>query len=154
MIKSSHETRHPQGHKRRPAYPPRPLPRLRQRRQSPFGLASRRKIFTRIESYPDYAIYLAEHEGEIVGTFALLIMDDLAHLGASEGIVENLVVHPQMQGRGIGRIMMKWAMEICTEASSYKLVLSSNIKRTSAHQFYESLGFEKYGYSFQVKIEH
>ncbi len=115
------------------------------------GLPAAEEIFARIESYPDFTIYLAEHEGEIIGTFALLIMDNLAHLGTPEGVVENVVVHPEMQGRGIGRIMMKQAMEICTEAGCYKLVLSSNINRKRAHQFYESLGFEKYGYSFRVK---
>ena len=108
-------------------------------------------IFARMESYPNYAIYLAEKEGKIVGTFALLITDNLTHLGRPTGIVENLVVYPEMQGRGIGRTLMKWAMEICTEADCYKLVLSSNIKRERAHQFYESLGFEKYGYSFRVQ---
>jgi GNAT superfamily N-acetyltransferase len=117
------------------------------------GLPAAKEIFARIERYPNYAIYIAELEDEIIGTFALLIMDNLAHLGASEGIVENVVVHPQMQGQGVGKIMMKRAMEICAEAGSYKLVLSSNIKRERAHQFYESLGFEKYGYSFRIQPE-
>jgi N-acetylglutamate synthase-like GNAT family acetyltransferase len=119
-----------------------------------FDLEKTARIFTRTESYPNYAIYLAEMDGEIIGTFALLIMDNLAHLGAPEGIIENVAIHPQMQGRRVGKTMMKQAMEICTEASCYKLVLSSSIKRERAHQFYESLGFEKYGYSFRVKTEH
>ncbi len=108
-------------------------------------------IFSKINSYPNYALYIAERDEEIIGTFALLIMDNLAHLGAPAGIVENVVIHPQMQGQGLGKIMMEYAMEICEEAGCYKLVLSSHIKRERAHQFYESLGFEKYGYSFRVK---
>ena len=35
---------------------------------------------------------MAELNGEIVGTFALLIMDNLAHLGAPSGVVEDVVV--------------------------------------------------------------
>ena len=33
----------------------------------------------------------------------------------------------------------------------YKLVLSSNAKRERAHAFYESLGFERHGYSFRIE---
>ena len=116
------------------------------------GLATAQKIYARIKGYPNYVIYLAERDGEIIGTFTLLMMDNLAHHGASVGIVENVVVCPQMQGQGIGRLMMKYAMQLCAEGSCYKLVLSSNLIRERAHQFYESLGFEKYGYSFRVEL--
>ena len=33
------------------------------------------------------------------------------------------------------------------------MALSSNLKREAAHAFYESLGFEKHGYSFRVVFE-
>lgn len=33
------------------------------------------------------------------------------------------------------------------------LVLSSNAKRTEAHQFYEALGFKQHGISFHAAIE-
>jgi GNAT superfamily N-acetyltransferase len=115
-------------------------------------LTTAEEIFARMQTYPSYAIYLAEREGEIIGTFALLIMDNLAHFGASEGIVENVVVPQQFQGQGIGKIMMEYAMQRCAEAGCYKLVLSSSVKREQAHHFYESLGFERYGYSFQIKL--
>ena len=35
--------------------------------------------------YPDYTLYVAEQDGAVVGTFALLIMDNLGHLGAPSG---------------------------------------------------------------------
>lgn len=41
-----------------------------------------RIIFDRIKSYPNYNVYVAESNGEMVGTFALMIMDNLAHMGA------------------------------------------------------------------------
>jgi hypothetical protein len=47
---------------------------------------------------------------------------------------------------------MKFAMEQYKEADCYKLVLSSNLKKTEAHAFYESLDFEKYGFSFRVEF--
>ena len=49
--------------------------------------------------------------------------------------------------------MMEFALERCRQKGCYKLVLSSNAKRTRAHAFYELLGFERHGYSFRVDLE-
>ena len=76
-------------------------------------------IFRRMRSYPDYVVYVAVSAGAIVGTFALLIMDNLAHLGAPSGVVEDVVVRSDRQGRGIGRRMMQFARERCRERGCY-----------------------------------
>jgi len=109
-------------------------------------------IFSKIQSYPNYHIYVALIQGEIVGTFALLVMDNLAHNGAPSGIVEDVAVRRKWQGKGIGKQMMEYSMQRCKEAGCYKMVLSSNVIRESAHTFYETLGFKKHGYSFVVDI--
>jgi GNAT superfamily N-acetyltransferase len=103
-------------------------------------------------SYPCYVIYVALQEGQIVGTFALLIMENLLHGGQPSGIVESVAVHPAMQGQGIGRAMMQAAMCRCQERNCYKLTISANAIRTQAHQFYEGLGFQKHGYSFHLEF--
>ncbi len=117
------------------------------------ALPEAERIFTRMQSYPDYSIYVAEIDGEIAGTFALLIMDNLAHMGAPSGIVEDVVVHPQRQGQGIGKALMRFAMAQCAQAGCYKLALSSNMQRQGAHEFYKSLGFALHGYSFSVALD-
>jgi GNAT superfamily N-acetyltransferase len=110
-------------------------------------------IFQRIKIYPNYKIFVAEIQGQIVGTLALLIMDNLAHSGSPSGIVEDLVVAKEWQGQGVGKAMMAFAMKQCSRSSCYKLVLSSNSVRTQAHEFYERLGFAKHGYSYIVEQE-
>jgi len=109
-------------------------------------------IFRRMQSYPDYVVYVAVSAGGILGTFALLIMDNLAHLGAPSGVVEDVVVRSDRQGRGIGRRMMQFARERCRERGCYKMTLSSSLQREAAHRFYETLGFERHGYSFLVEL--
>ncbi|MCL6613369.1 MAG: GNAT family N-acetyltransferase [Firmicutes bacterium] len=116
------------------------------------SLDEAREIFARLKHYPNYRIYLAVMDGEIVGTFALLIMDNLAHLGAPSGIVEDVVVKAAYRGRGIGRQMMEHAYARCKEAGCYKMALSSNLKREAAHRFYERLGFKKHGYSYVIEV--
>lgn len=111
-----------------------------------------RRMLARFARYPDYTLYVAELDGEIVGTFALLIMDNLGHLGAPSAIVEDVVVAPAAQGRGIGQAMMEFARQRGMEKRCYKLVLSSNAKRERAHAFYEQLGYERYGYCFRLDL--
>jgi len=107
-------------------------------------------LFKKMQAYPNYKVYVAENEEDIVGTFALLIMDNLAHKGTPSGVVEDVAVLTNLQGKGIGKRMMEFAMEKCREAGCYKLTLSSNLIRTEAHAFYESLDFEKHGFSFRL----
>ncbi len=108
------------------------------------------RIFERMQRYPDYRLYVALRGETIVGCFALLILDNLGHMGAPAGVVEDVAVDPDHQGQGIGRAMMRHAMELCRARGCYKLTLSSNLRRERAHAFYESLGFERHGYSFWV----
>lgn len=109
-------------------------------------------IFLRISNYPDYCIYLAEAVNEPVGTFALLVMDNLGHLGAPSAIIEDVVVSNNCRGQGIGQKMMVFATDLAKEKGCYKFFFSSNINRIDAHRFYENLGFEKHGYSFYLNL--
>ena len=109
-------------------------------------------IFERMKTYPDYHVYAATKEDVIIGTFALLIMDNLAHRGAPSGVVEDVVGSSAWQGQGIGKQMVQFAMERCRERGCYKMALLSNLKREAAHRFYDSLGFERHGYSFRMML--
>ena len=103
--------------------------------------------------YPSYHLYVACVGDDVVGTFALLVMDNLGHLGRPSAIVEDVAVDPQFQKRGIGRTMIKFAMNRAREAGCYKMTLSSASNRRDAHRFYESLGFDRHGYSFHVSLD-
>lgn len=109
-------------------------------------------IFAKFHTYPDYTLYVAEIEKSIVGSFELLIMDNLAHKGSKSGIVEDVVVDDNFRSQGIGTKMMKYAIEICRNNKCYKLSLSSSIHRDGAHKFYENLGFKKHGYSYLIEL--
>lgn len=118
----------------------------------PLNLRQAEQIYDRMQQYPNYHVYIAEIENEAVGTFELLIMDNLARMGEPSAVVEDVVVRTDWQGHGIGKTMMQFAMEQCRQAGCYKLTLSSNVKRKVAHAFYESLGFKQHGYSYCVDL--
>lgn len=117
------------------------------------SLADARALFARFARYPDYVLYVAEEGGAVVGTFALLVMDNLGHMGAPSAVIEDVVVAPQRQGSGVGGAMMRFAMAKAAEKGCYKLVLSSNAKRVQAHHFYENLGFRRHGVSLHVDLD-
>ncbi len=116
------------------------------------ALGDAEALFARFARYPDYGLYVAVDGNSVVGTFALLVMDNLGHCGAPSAIVEGVAVAPDRQGGGIGRRMMAEALAIAGRKGCYKLTLSSNLKRTAAHAFYDGLGFERHGYSFRVHL--
>lgn len=109
-----------------------------------------RQRFLDLALHPGHRIYVAEFEQKIVGTFALIFVGGLSHGARDACIVEDVVVAPEVQGAGIGKQMMRFAMEQCASGDCYKLVLSSHLQRSQAHQFYERLGFRKHGYSYLI----
>jgi GNAT superfamily N-acetyltransferase len=120
-------------------------------------------LLAQFRQYPSYRLWVAceaapdaspeaESGGEVVGTYALLVMHNLAHQGTPSAIVEDVVVRAERQSQGIGQHMMAHAQQQALVAGCYKLVLSSNQKRERAHAFYESLGFQRHGFSFVIGI--
>jgi ribosomal protein S18 acetylase RimI-like enzyme len=116
-------------------------------------LEQARRLFRKMASYPSYRVYVAEAEGRIVGSFELLVMDNLANGGLPSALVEDVAVSRAYQGRGIGSSMMRFALEECRRQGCYKMALSSNESRSAAHAFYEALGFVRHGYSFKVEFD-
>ncbi len=112
-----------------------------------------KEIFKMIESYPNYKIYVAETNKTIVGTIAVLIMHNMGHLGKPSAIFESFAVMPGYQNKGIGKAIIKYAMDLCKEAGCYKITLSADLKRKKAHGFYETLGYFQHGYSYKFRIE-
>lgn len=106
------------------------------------------QIYKRIKSYPNYKIYVVLQGDNIIATFALLIVPSFAQLNKSLAVVEDVMVSPKAQGKGVGKFMMQHALNLAQNKNCYQLALSSNLKREQAHHFYLSLGFRQAGASF------
>ncbi|HKQ46891.1 MAG TPA: GNAT family N-acetyltransferase [Phycisphaerae bacterium] len=117
------------------------------------SLDEARNRFEGLRRYPDYHIYVAWQARRIVGTFALLVMEKLNHLGTPSAIVDDVIVATECRSQGIGRRMMEHAMQLARQKGCYKLALSTNVKRAEAHRFYESLGFVRHGYSYIINLD-
>jgi GNAT superfamily N-acetyltransferase len=109
-------------------------------------------IFTCMRSYPSYRLFVACSDDHIVGTYSLVILDNMIHKGARSALVEAVIVSAEYRRQGVGKAMMNHALGLCRGANCYKLALSSNLIRESAHDFYEHLGFKKHGFSFVANL--
>lgn len=128
-------------------------------RQAGFGTGSKmnlegaRAMLAHIQSYPDYRVYVVtQDDGPPLGTYVLLVMDNIAHDCRPLAIVEQVVVTRDQKGKGLGKFMMHHAMDEARKAGCYKLQLSSHTRFKDAHAFYDRLGFTRHGYSFYVDV--
>jgi GNAT superfamily N-acetyltransferase len=115
-------------------------------------IESARDFLATIARYPDYRVYVAEIEGERIAVYSLLIMNKLAHKCTPSAILEDIVVATSRQRQGVGKALVAHAMDMARSKGCYKLVLSSNARRTDAHRFYDQLGFQRHGVSFHVTL--
>jgi hypothetical protein len=52
-------------------------------------LSEAERIFERMARYPNYTIYVVVCDDQIVGTFALLIMDNLGHVETPSVVIDD-----------------------------------------------------------------
>lgn len=119
--------------------------------EPPLPLAKVEQIFEEIQQIPNYNIYITEVNHQPVGTFSLLVMPLILHQ-SKVAIIDAVIVTSEYRNQGIGKLMMEAAFKLSAEAGCYKVMLSSNLKRDRAHQFYQSLGFKQQGWSFSLEL--
>jgi GNAT superfamily N-acetyltransferase len=89
-----------------------------------------------------------EMDGEL--PMSLLEVEQIFH--SKSAVIDAVIVTCGYRNQGIGKAMMHEALKLSREAGCYKAMLSSNLKRTNAHQFYKSLGFKQQGWSFSLEL--
>ena len=97
--------------------------------------------FEAIEAHPSCRLMVAEFEGRVAGTFSLAILPNFAHQGRPVAQIESVHVAADLRSHGIGEQMLYWAIGEARAAACVRLQLTSNKKRTRAHDFYRRLGF-------------
>ena len=97
--------------------------------------------FEAVDADPRNELIVVESDGEIVGTMQLTYIPGLSRRGGERAQIEAVRVAVPLRGRGIGRAMLRWAVERATERGCALVQLTSDKARTEAHRFYGALGF-------------
>ena len=97
-------------------------------------------------------VFVAEREGEVIGTFHLVIYDNLVRAPRRKAMIDSVVVRHDRRGAGIGRQLMAHAIAIAAERGCGLVGVSTAFHRPVAHAFYDALGFSRFGYHYLYQV--
>lgn len=119
----------------------------------PDAFADYLAAFERITAASHDALYVAELNGEVVGTFQTTLLTSLVGRGASNMMIEAVQTRHDMRGKGIGEAMIRFAIDEARRLGLYKVQLTSNRDRKDAHRFYERIGFQPTHLGFKIRLK-
>lgn len=99
-----------------------------------------RSQIAEILTNPPYYVFVAEEDRVIVGTTTLLAEQKIARGGGICGHIEDVAVHADHQGKGIGSKLLTTAIDKARELGCYKIILDCSDANMS---YYEKFGFTK-----------
>jgi len=118
----------------------------------PAAMPGYRAAFARIKQSANDTLYVAEVDGEVAGTFQTTLITVMTTHGRPDMTVEAVHVRQAMRGRGIGAVMMRFAIEKARAADVSLVQLTSNAARKDAHRFYARLGFVQSHFGFKLRL--
>lgn len=89
-----------------------------------------------------HILAVAELDGKIVGTAALLVQTNLFHGGRPAGHIENVVTDKSLRGKGVGKKLIKFLIRKAKKIDCYKVIL---VCERWNIPFYERCGFKETG---------
>lgn len=92
---------------------------------------------------PERMIIVAELDGIIVSCCTLFILPNLTRGNRPMALIENVVTHKQYRRMGLGKRVLREAMDCAEKAGCYKVMLLTGSKTSGTHEFYEKAGLEQ-----------
>ena len=116
------------------------LGRARERIEHPLP-AVYYEAFERVERDPNLTLVVAESEGRVVGCLQLAVLPGISSQGGSRGLLEDVRVASDCRSRGIGELLVQWAVAEAKERGCILVELLTHETRIDAQRFYKRLGF-------------
>jgi GNAT superfamily N-acetyltransferase len=95
---------------------------------------------TRVLADRRQRVLIAAADDVVCGMISLSLIYSLAR-GVDIARITALVVAPNCQRQGIGRLLLREVEQIARRAGASRLELTSNPRRVEAHEFYRSCGY-------------
>lgn len=106
----------------------------------------------RLSPATGHTLYVAEAGGRIVGTFILSLLPGLTDRGMLHAELRSVQVLAAVRSQGYGSLMLALAEEAARAAGAGMIELTSNIRRTDAHRFYERNGYARSHAGFKKRL--
>lgn len=106
---------------------------------------------TNLEQTNSY-YFVAQVEDELVGFISIHVQFLLHHCG-KVGEIQELIVKEKFRSKGIGELLIKKAVELAKTENLEQLEVTTNSRRTKAHQFYKNNNFIETSKKFVIYKE-
>ncbi|WP_406100339.1 GNAT family N-acetyltransferase [Streptomyces sp. NBC_01013] len=114
--------------------------------------AAYEKAFADITGDPRNEILVLADGDMVVGCLQATYIPGLGKHGAERALIEAVRIRPDRRGGGLGRDLMKQAVERARRRGCALVQLTSNRDRVDAHRFYASLGFAASHEGFKLAL--
>jgi len=91
-------------------------------------------------------------DNKLIGTLQISFITNMSFMGAKRALIEGVHVDKDLRGKGIGKIMMEWAINEARKSGCRFVQLTSNKQRLDAHRFYKKLGFTPSHEGFKLDL--
>lgn len=88
----------------------------------------------------------------MVGTCTVNMCANLSWSGRPYAIIENVIVSKAHRSQGIGKAILRYAIEFAQQAGCYKSALMTGSKDPATHRLYETSGFSPSKQGYQVRF--
>ena len=86
-------------------------------------------------------LIVADDGGTLLGSCYLNIIPNITRGGRPYAVIENVITDSQHRNRGVGKALIKTAMDKAWSHNCYKVMLMSGRAEESVHAFYKKCGF-------------
>ncbi len=102
----------------------------------------------------DLYVYLAEMDGEAVGTASAMMFPNITYDCHPTAIIEAVVVAHSYRRQGVATLLLQRILEDLQSAGCNKVQLLSHKRHSSdgAHRLYTSIGFEPEAEGFRIYL--
>ncbi len=98
--------------------------------------------FERIQADPQQElVVMTDKQGTVIGTMQLSFIQYLTYQGGVRAQVEGVRIRNDQRGKGLGEVLIQWAIKRAEERGAHVLQLTTDKLRPEALRFYEKLGF-------------
>ncbi len=110
-----------------------------------------REVYARVIVTPSKQYFCAVEGDRVIGMGAVSYKDNLWQEGVI-AYVEELVVHEDCRGEGIGTMLLNHLIALAQERKCRRIELDSAFHRADAHRLYERHGLAKRAYLFSCPL--
>jgi GNAT superfamily N-acetyltransferase len=110
--------------------------------------------FQRLSTNPNYIFLVASRHGHLAGSVMGIVCDELYGECKPFMVVEDVIVDQNHRRQGVGSLLMRELERLAVSRDCAYIIFVTEQDRTTAHQFYESLGYNPDKYrGFKKRLE-